>query len=344
MSGCRRYRRCRGRYRYDTARLKDLPSHAHPRPRPSPASPALPHRAGTAQGRPNRYASTARRQRAQSRSLRAPSEETAAGQPARISSRAFATVRLRRQSPQPRSQEMRARFLTFYFLLSNVLLDPLLPHLRAVHVALRIGCDPFRTAGARERTLVDVRVVVGNERRHLAVARAADADAALPLAMLARFVRLGVGHVDHVVLIDVHAARPAELVPLIEKRAVLIEDLNPVIRTIGNEEPAFRVHRQRVRRVELAARRSPRAPLLDELAGSVVLDDARVAVSAVAVGDEDVTVRRGDHIGRLIEVHRVCAGHARHAETQQHFAIGAELHDVMTAGWRRRARASRAGG
>src|SRR5688572_11139195 len=73
---------------------------------------------------------------------------------------------------------------TFHFLLSNVLLNPLLPHLRAVDVPLRVGGNPFRTAGAGQRTLVDVGIVVGNERGDFAVARAAAADAAFPLCVL----------------------------------------------------------------------------------------------------------------------------------------------------------------
>ena len=65
-------------------------------------------------------------------------------------------------------------------------------------------------------------------------------------------LRFGVGHVDHVVLVDEDAARPAELRPLVDELAVLIEDLDPVVVAIADEQPAARIDRERVRLIELA--------------------------------------------------------------------------------------------
>jgi hypothetical protein len=48
-----------------------------------------------------------------------------------------------------------------------------------------------------------------------------------------------------------------------------------------------------VRLVELTLARARGAPGLDELAGLVELDDARVGLLAVAVGDEDRAAWRG---------------------------------------------------
>src|SRR5204863_1340134 len=104
---------------------------------------------------------------------------------------------------------------TFHFLLSYVFLDPLLPYLCAVYVALRVNRDTLGAARPGERAFVDVRIVVRDERRDFAVARAPDTDAALPFAVLARRVRFGIGDVNHVVLVDIDAARPAELAPFV---------------------------------------------------------------------------------------------------------------------------------
>ncbi len=87
----------------------------------------------------------------------------------------------------------------------------------------------------------------------LAVSDPADANAALPAVVVARHrFGFGVGHIDHVVLVDVDAARPAELRPLFDERAVLIEDLDPVVVAVADEQPALRIQRERVRLIELA--------------------------------------------------------------------------------------------
>ena len=56
-----------------------------------------------------------------------------------------------------------------------------------------------------------------------------------------------------------------------------IEDLDAVVRAVGHEQAALRVERQAVRLIELAFEAgAPLAELLDELAGLVELDQARV--------------------------------------------------------------------
>ena len=74
----------------------------------------------------------------------------------------------------------------------------------------------------------------------------------------------------------IEAARLAELLPFGEELAVLVEDLQPVVLAVGDEEPALRVERQRVGRRELARPGALPAPRLDELAVGGKLDDARV--------------------------------------------------------------------
>jgi hypothetical protein len=63
----------------------------------------------------------------------------------------------------------------------------------------------------------------------------------------------------------------------------------------------------------------------------------------VAVGHEDVAIRRRDHVGWLIEVRRILTSHTGRAEAQQYFAFRTELDDVMTTCDRGCARAPTAG-
>ena len=99
---------------------------------------------------------------------------------------------------------------------------------------------------------------------------------------------------------------------------------------------AARVDRQRVRVSELARARAELAPLLDELAvfrkfhdaGHVIRRHLRI-LPGVAVGDEDVAVGRGHHVGRLVEMRRAAAGDAGRAEPHQHLAVGRQLDDLM---------------
>ena len=112
-----------------------------------------------------------------------------------------------------------------------------------------------------------------------------------------------VGDVEVVVLVDEHAARPAELRPLLDELSALIEDLDAVAAAAADEEPPLRIHGERVRLIEFAGAGSapPAAvPHFDqELAGLVELVDP-AAAGAVDRRDEDVAVRRDQHVVRLI--------------------------------------------
>src|SRR5205814_5576504 len=90
---------------------------------------------------------------------------------------------------------------------AHVLLHALWTDLGAVNVAVGVGRHAFRRARGR-RLLNRIR----NERRHRSIARAADTNAALPAIMIARDrFGFGIGDVDDVALVDVDAARAAEL-------------------------------------------------------------------------------------------------------------------------------------
>src|SRR5262249_40293511 len=56
-----------------------------------------------------------------------------------------------------------------------------------------------------------------------------------------------VGDVDQLILVDVHTARAAKLEPLSDKLPVLIENLDPVVLAITDEQPPLRVERNGVR-------------------------------------------------------------------------------------------------
>src|SRR6266550_5462035 len=141
----------------------------------------------------------------------------------------------------------------------------------AEDVALRVGRDAFRGTGR-----VDLLHRVGNERRHLAGPRIAEANAALPADVAAGGdFGFGIGHIDHVIP-DVDAARPAELLPVGDVVALLVEDLDAVVVAVGDEQAPLRIHCQRMGGVELARTRSLLAPGLDQLALLGEFHDARV--------------------------------------------------------------------
>ena len=128
----------------------------------------------------------------------------------------------------------------------------------------------------------------------------------------------------------------AELVPLGDELAGLIEDLQPGIAAIGDKDPASLVHADAVRGPELTRSVASRAPLRDELPLFRVLDDA--VVGTVAVGDEHLTGGIGHDTRRRSEMDLVVAGDSRFAQRHQHLAIRAELADDVPgfdAGFRR---------
>src|SRR5258708_651040 len=94
-------------------------------------------------------------------------------------------------------------------------LQPLSARIAGIDVAVVVHADAFESAG-----------VFGflDESGDLAVLGAADPDALLE-AGVGLVGRLRVGDIDAVILVDPHAARPAELLPLGDEVAVLVEDL-----------------------------------------------------------------------------------------------------------------------
>src|SRR6266446_780308 len=195
-------------------------------------------------------------------------------------------------------------------------LQPLRARIAGIDVTVIVHADAFEGAG-----------VFGflDEPGDLAVLGAADPDALLE-ARVGLVGRLRIGDVDGVVLVDPDPARPAELLPLGEELAVLVEDLEAAIGAVGDEQAPGRIESEPVRHVEFARALAFLAPRLDELAVTGELDDAGVGLVAVPVGDEDIAVRGDDHVGGRVEMGGVVAGLARRAKRHQHLAVRRELH------------------
>src|SRR5205085_6179519 len=119
----------------------------------------------------------------------------------------------------------------------------------------------------------------------------------------------------------------AELVPLSNECALRVEDLDAVVATVPKKQSAARIHCKRMRAVDLAGSRTFFPPGLDEFAVLGKLHDARIGISAVPVGNENIAValhedrrRRVKHIGAV-------ARHAGLAERHQQSALRTEFHD-----------------
>src|ERR1039458_474811 len=164
-----------------------------------------------------------------------------------------------------------------------------------------MGANPFRAASGGTFWIAES---VGNEGGDDAGFGAADAGAALPAGGVAVTVAVGgfgIGDIEDVAVADVETAGAAELSPLIEEFAVLVEDLDAVVGAVADEEAAGGIESQAVGSIELAGGRALLAPGLDERTVFGKLHHAGVGVAAVSVGDEDIAVGSEGHGGRLVE-------------------------------------------
>ena len=74
-----------------------------------------------------------------------------------------------------------------------------------------------------------------DERRHLPVLETPDPDPLLP-SRVHPFGRLGIGGVNDVVAVDRQTARTAELIVLADELAVLGQDLDAMVVTVGDDQ------------------------------------------------------------------------------------------------------------
>ena len=77
----------------------------------------------------------------------------------------------------------------------------------------------------------------GDKCSDFTVLYAADTNA-LPEWSVVFFPRLRVRDINDVVFVDVNTARPSELLPFCKKLSLLVEDLDAIVRTVCNENPA----------------------------------------------------------------------------------------------------------
>src|SRR5215469_12860985 len=90
-----------------------------------------------------------------------------------------------------------------------------------------------------------------DEGRHLSVFETPDADSPEP-ARMNSLCRLGVGRINNVVPIDSQATDTAEIIIFGDELPILRQNLNPVVVTIRDNQPAFRIEFERMRGPEFA--------------------------------------------------------------------------------------------
>src|ERR1051326_9273583 len=195
-------------------------------------------------------------------------------------------LRSRRRSPDVALQRSRADFCT-------------------VDIALGICSHAFGCARTR-RFLYRI----GNEILDRSILRAADSNATLPAVVILRNgFRFGIGGIEHIVFIDEETAWPAELFPLLQELPILVEDFDSIVVPVTDEQPAFRIHRKRVRLIEVAGSSTKLAPGFDELSVFRDFQHTRCCPghTCVTFGDEDIAVGRHENAIRLEEELRVSA-------------------------------------
>src|ERR1019366_2191419 len=206
-------------------------------------------------------------------------------------------------------------------LLLDVFLQVFGPDLGAVYDTLRIRGNTFRCASSGK---IGVRIWVRDEVLDRSILGASDSYASLPAGMVFR-VRICVGDIDVVLLVDVNPARPAELLRLPDKGALLVEDLNSSALAVSDEHPPLGINRDGVQATELARASPFLSPRLDELPILGKLHDTLVAGRAMPVCDENVAIRSDRKCAFLIERVRAIACNSGLAERHQDFSVRAKL-------------------
>src|SRR5262245_9312738 len=131
---------------------------------------------------------------------------------------------------------------------------------------------------------------------------------------------LRVGGIENVIAVDGNVRGTSELLVLRNELTVLIEHLDTVVAAVGDEHAARAVHHHRVKAVEFARSLAVLSPCLDEFPVPGELHDALVGVgTAVAVCDEDVSIRRLDDVGGGVEGVGTAAGVSWFAEREDDF-------------------------
>jgi len=121
--------------------------------------------------------------------------------------------------------------------------------------------------------------------------------------------------------------------------AVLIENLDTTVATIGNVDASHRTaDRDIVRVIEIAGRRSIVTPGLDEPAILGEFEDAGIVrgIAAMAVGNKNIAICPNRYAGRPIEGIRTLSANAHLAKRHQHLAVLIELENLLSKNGPRR--------
>ena len=122
--------------------------------------------------------------------------------------------------------------------------------------------------------------------------------------------------------------------PLGDKPAVLVKDLNTVVLTVTNKQPALGVESESVDHIEFSWAHAFLSPSLDEFPVLIELHDSGVVCSratpVVSVANENIAVWSDRDIGRGIELVQTRSSDSLSAECQQHLPILIELEDLVS--------------
>ena len=135
-------------------------------------------------------------------------------------------------------------------------------------------------------------------------------------------VRPAVGNPEMLIGRDMDVVGIGNIVPLVQVVAVLVENLDARVGTVGDIDAILGINRNTMDRIELARSRARFAPLEQVFAVLVELHHPRIAV---AVADEKITVRQKRDVGGSTEVTLVACGHAKFSERHQQLAVIREL-------------------
>ena len=132
--------------------------------------------------------------------------------------------------------------------------------------------------------------------------------------------------------VDIDRARLTELFPGGDEIAVLVEDLDAIILTIGDVHiPLGTADVDVVGFPEVAGFRPHVPPLLDELAVRRILHDAGAVqrVTGMAIRHKNIAIGRNGNSGRPVKRIGPVPGHAFTADRHQHFARRTYLEDLL---------------
>ena len=137
-----------------------------------------------------------------------------------------------------------------------------------------------------------------------------------------------VSYIEHIVVVDEHAAGTSELIPFRQVLTILGENLDALIGAVANQETTPAIDKQGMGHIKLRGAAALCAPLHQIASILIKLDDT---VVPMAVSDKEIPIFCLGHIRRAIESIGASAGKATGTKAQQDIAVGIDLGNGMTA-------------